>query len=345
MGANSAIEWTDATWNPIRARNLKTGKVGWHYEHATTGCEFCYAEGFNKRLGTGLEFKPGHRKDIEIFLDEEMLTLPLRWEKSRMIFPNSMTDLFADFVPDEWIDKIWAVMALTPHHTYQPLTKRAARMRECLSATDFDTRVWNAAVEIDCKFHLPDQHPGYRIMLDPKQMIFPLPNVWLGVSAERQQEWDERKEYLRATPAAIHFASFEPLLGDIVEPRPMSDFIRWAIVGGESGPRARPMHPDWARDLQRQCENAGVRYFFKQWGRWSPSHPDFPKVVPHAVANDGTVYFAPDIAYPDGQRYGEALRAGHDKAHLTSMYPIGKAKAGRLLDGCEYNGFPELVRA
>ncbi|MBY9051415.1 phage Gp37/Gp68 family protein, partial [Pseudomonas fluorescens] len=98
MADRSAIEWTDASWNPIRARNLITGKVGWHCEHATTGCEFCYAEGFNKRLGTGLAFKPGHRKDIEIFLDEQMLTQPLRWKKPRKIFVCSMTDLFAEFV-------------------------------------------------------------------------------------------------------------------------------------------------------------------------------------------------------------------------------------------------------
>lgn len=133
MADNSAIEWTDATWNPVRARNLETGKVGWHCEHATTGCEFCYAEGFNKRLGTGLAFKPGHRADIEIFLDEAMLTQPLRWKKPRRIFVGSMTDLFADFVPDEFIDRMFAVMALAPQHTFQLLTKRAARMREYLT--------------------------------------------------------------------------------------------------------------------------------------------------------------------------------------------------------------------
>src|SRR5258708_31121882 len=132
MADKSAIEWTDATWNPIRARNKKTGKVGWHCEHATTGCVNCYAEGFNKRLGTGLDFKPGHRKDIELFLDEAMLTQPLRWKKPRMIFVGSMTDMFADFVPVEWIDKIFAIMALTPWHTYQLLTKRAQRMHDAM---------------------------------------------------------------------------------------------------------------------------------------------------------------------------------------------------------------------
>jgi protein gp37 len=356
MGASSKIEWTDATWNPIRARNLKTGKVGWHCEHATTGCEFCYAEGFNKRLGTGLPFKPGHRKDIEIFLDEEMLTLPLRWKKPRMIFPNSMTDLFADFVSDEWIDKILAVMGLTQHHTYQPLTKRAARMRDYFATENRCHIIGDEMLRI---VNVPS---GF------KCVPWPFPNVWLGVSTERQQEADERIPDLLLTPAAVRFISAEPLLGPInltnIAPpdngyggkahgidalseynRILRGVMDWVIVGGESGPDARPMHPDWARSLRDQCDAAGVKHFFKQWGRWSPTHPDFPNVTPHAVANDGTVYFSPDLAYPDGPRYGEAVRAGHDKAHLTSMYPIGKANAGRLLDGIEHNGFPELVRA
>jgi protein gp37 len=124
MGDRSNIEWTDASWTPIRARNLATGKIGWHCEHATTGCEFYYAEGMNKRLGTGLPFKPGHRADIEIFLDDEMLLAPLRWKKPRRIFVCSMTDAFADFVTDEWLDKIFAVMALCPQPwTWLPKSK------------------------------------------------------------------------------------------------------------------------------------------------------------------------------------------------------------------------------
>ena len=104
MGSTSKIEWTDSTWTPIRARNKATGKVGWHCEHSTTGCEFCYSESINLRLGTGLPFKPGHRKDVELFLDEAMLMAPLKWRKPRMVFVCSMTDLFADFVYRELID-------------------------------------------------------------------------------------------------------------------------------------------------------------------------------------------------------------------------------------------------
>src|SRR5579863_1317613 len=113
MADHSKIEWTDATWNPLRARDA-TGKIGWHCEKVSEACHFCYAEGFNKRLGTGLEYKPGHRDALEIFLDEKMLTTPLRWKKPRMIFVCSMTDLFADFVTDEMIDRVFAVMALAP---------------------------------------------------------------------------------------------------------------------------------------------------------------------------------------------------------------------------------------
>src|SRR5258708_16196189 len=125
MADRSAIEWTDATWTPIRAR---TDNVGWHCEHVSEGCRNCYAEGINRRLGTGLSFKPALKPAL--FLDEKMLLAPLKWKKPRTIFVCSMTDLFADFVRDEWIDRMFAVMALCPQHRFQVLTKRAQRMRE-----------------------------------------------------------------------------------------------------------------------------------------------------------------------------------------------------------------------
>src|SRR6185437_6160437 len=191
MSANSSIEWTNHTWNPIRARNLKTGKSGWHCEHSTTGCEFCYAEGFNKRLGTGLPFKPGHRKDVELFLDEDMLTLPLRWKKPRRIFVCSMTDVFADFVPDEWIDKMLAVMALCPHHTFQVLTKRAERMRSHLDKNrPFSVARACLDVFMPTGLKFPEDWPVASIgdidyPDDLTMKRWPLPNVWLGVSCER----------------------------------------------------------------------------------------------------------------------------------------------------------------
>lgn len=333
MASKSSIEWTDASWTPIRARNLKTGKIGWHCEHDTTGCEFCYSESMNKRLGTGLPFKPGHRKDIEIFLDEEMLLAPLRWKKPRMIFVCSMTDLFADFVKDEWLDKMFAVMACAGNHTFQVLTKRADRMRRYVAALTRE-RIRDAAY---APIHRCVQFEG-RWLFD-----LPLPNVWLGVSAERQQEANERIPHLLATPAAVRFISAEPLLGpislkrikvadlgwqDVLEGwRDCKDYpgreniLDWIIVGGESGPNARPMHPDWARSLRDQCEAAGVAFFFKQWGVWEPwsKHP----VLHDRALGPGAVTHN----WPDGSH---SIR-------------VGKKAAGRLLDGREHNAMPPAL--
>jgi protein gp37 len=331
MADKSAIEWTDASWSPIRARNLKTGKIGWHCEHSTTGCEFCYAEGMNKRLGTGLPFKPGHRKDIEIFLDDKMLLAPLRWRRPRMIFVCSMTDLFADFVKDEWIDKVFAVMALCPQHTFQCLTKRAERMRGYFAErwqgtpamrVDFGggdaidmpaggesgrrEQIEEAINELtDNDWSLKDRFfdPDNESLWTPEgsskalQFAWPLANVWLGVSCERQEEADARIPHLLQTPAAVRFVSAEPLLGPIdftdhcngyyffdtlrgtrwhddpERDNPQQKFapaIDWVIVGGESGPKARPMDLAWPRSIVRQCKAAGVVCFVKQMG----SRPD-----------------------------------------------------------------------
>jgi protein gp37 len=366
MSDNSAIEWTDATWNPIRARNIKTGKVGWHCEHATTGCEFCYAEGFNKRLGTGLAFKPGLRKDIEIFLDEEMLTLPLRWKKPRMIFVCSMTDLFADFVPAEWIDRMFGVMALAPQHTFQVLTKRAARMRDYLNFPSVAGRIANRSM-VDAPIGLDISKTGLMLELRSEPGCnferWPLPNVWLGTSTERQQEADERIPLLLQTPAAIRFISAEPLLGPIRLtglPAPRLEIpgppecrvldalagkintlqwariarqedaagkLNWVIVGGESGPGARPMHPDWARGLRDQCQAAGVAFFFKQWGEHAP----VPVADPQALVRGGKM--------PFGKR-----RFSFHRVDGYALVKFGKKGAGRHLDGQLHNAMPELAR-
>lgn len=305
VGNVTKIEWTrgtdgtaGSTWTPIRARNRATGKVGWHCEHATTGCEFCYAESMNKRLGTGLPFKPGHRKDIEIFLDEEMLLAPLRWKKPRRIFVCSMTDAFADFVEDEWLDKMFAVMALCPQHMFQVLTKRAERMRQWFSDVERADHVGLAMLTI-----------VDRIPYGHQRVPWPLPNVWLGVSCERQQEFDDRHAWLGSIPAAVRFFSFEPLLGPIDTKGSLdAGVFHWSIVGGESGRNARPMHPDWARSLRDQCAATGVPFFFKQWG----TH------VPVGRVDRGTATDPNEFAWER----------------------VGKKAAGRLLDGVEHNGMP-----
>jgi protein gp37 len=214
MGEKTGIEWTDSTWNPIRARNLATGKIGWHCEHVSDGCKHCYSESMNRRLGTGLGFKPGHRSDVEIFLDEKILLAPLRWKTPRRIFVNSMSDTFAEFVKDEWLDRMFAVMALAPQHMFQVLTKRPERMREYMTTpvqgswAGRVTRVdpdgtahpeWDAAwrvrsVLVDILPKVPaaalNDATAYLDELygedgcDGFMPRWPLPNVWLGVSAE-----------------------------------------------------------------------------------------------------------------------------------------------------------------
>ena len=402
MSDKSAIEWTDATWNPIRARNLKTGKVGWHCEHATTGCEFCYAESFNKRLGTGLDFKPGHRRDIEIFLDEEMLTQPLRWKKPRMIFVCSMTDLFAEFVTDEQLDKIFAVMALSPQHTFQVLTKRAERMRDYMATPERKRLIAAQSMPISCLLAADGGHEA-RIKLDHFSACFagagPFPNIWLGVSTERQQEADERIPLLLQTPAAVRFISAEPLLGPIdLEPwlswpdnapdvddkswgcqecdgdrscdcpnekavytvtegprdpvalapkwiHEQRETVDWVIVGGESGPKARAMHPDWVRSLRDQCQTAGTKFFFKQWGEYLP----WSQFNGAAIEDDPEQTRFSTFEW-DGERWDHIDRpmwcdsADGNIDDTQCVGRVGKKAAGRLLDGVEYSGMPEIAR-
>ena len=269
------IEWADSTWTPIRARYWEiqsdgSGKerIGWHCEHASEGCRHCYAEGINRRLGTGRDYAPDelyrearkgyHNGEVEVFLDEKILVQPLRWKRPRRIFPCSMTDWMADFVPDEWRDKMMAVMALCPHHTFLPLTKRAERMRDYF-LSDRRAKIYDAAEEIS------EACSGHRSIGTGE---WPLPNLWAGVSAEDQRRADERIPLLRDTPAAVRWVSLEPLLEGVdVSPWVgLSAGPHWYVVGGESGPRARPFEIEWARSIIAQCKAASVPVFMKQLG-------------------------------------------------------------------------------
>ncbi len=350
MSDRSAIEWTNASWNPIRARNRATGKVGWFCEHASQGCRFCYAERQNVRAGAsggnGVEYRAQDRDQVEIFLDEKTLTQPLRWTRPRKIFPCSMTDLFGDWVTDAVLDRMFAVMAVTPQHTYQVVTKRAERANTyiCTRAGDWELYLPEALVSVGL-----GEMRGLAARVCVK---WPLPNLWLGVSCEDQATADERIPLLLQTPAAVRFVSAEPLLGPIdligtfarFQDKPRNgcavplgrQLVDWVIVGGESGAGARPMHPDWARSLRDQCAAAGVAFFFKQWGEWRPPLPteryDTSKgraSAPPAflVANDGTVHCFTETA-------GEKARG---------MLRVGKAKAGRLLDGRTHDEFPMTI--
>lgn len=287
MADKSGIEWTDATWNPV------TG-----CDRVSPGCAHCYAldlAGRLKKMGS-----PGYQNDgdpktsgpgFAVTLHPDRLDQPLRWTKPRMIFVNSMSDLFHEAVPDEYIDQVYDVMARSPQHTFQVLTKRPERMRDFFNQLE-DT---------------PEVPEDERAFLRP-----PLPNVWLGTSIENRRFVD-RADLLRATPAAVRFISAEPLIGPLIADgdhmideehltyplgdapvhawRPWADEyqgpglnldqIDWLIVGGESGAQHRPIKADWVRDLRDYCQDYcwetithedrySTRFFFKQWGGERP---------------------------------------------------------------------------
>jgi protein gp37 len=267
MGDKSSIQWTDATWNPVRGCT----KV-------SAGCKNCYAETFAERF-RGV---PGHpfEQGFDLRLVPEALALPLRWRRPRRIFVNSVSDLFHEGVPDDYIAAVFGVMAAAPQHTFQVLTKRPERARRWFSQ-GMDVQAAACARLDEIGFER-----GCGSAFEPE--VWPLPNVWLGVSVEDQSAADERIPHLLTTPAAVRFLSCEPLLGP-VDLRPWlmklatsgpgwkltggtaleiaDKVLDWVIVGGESGPGSRPMHLAWARSLVSQCRDAKVPVFVKQLGR------------------------------------------------------------------------------
>jgi protein gp37 len=271
MSDRSKIEWTDATWNPLRARNPTTGKVGWHCVKISPACTHCYAWRQNVRLGTGLNYADG--SPAEVYLDERTLTQPFRWQRPRRIFVCSMTDLFGEWVSDATIDLVFAAMALCPRHTFQVLTKRPDRMAAYC-------RLAGPRVAIAQRGDWKRTSGHWTMVCGPADdFAWPLPNVWCGVTAEDHERLMERLDPLLATPAAVRFLSIEPLLERIdlglrnwahIGRRRDDCRLDWVIVGGESGGGARPMHPDWVRSIRDECTEAGVAFFFKQWGEWKP---------------------------------------------------------------------------
>jgi protein gp37 len=300
------IEWTDETWNPV------TGCT-----KVSQGCKNCYAE----RLWPKVEAAERRREHFEwqkvtprafteIRTHPLRLEAPLHWKKPRRIFVNSMSDLFHEDVPRDFIDAVWSTMAEARQHKFQILTKRPARMLEFMK--DRQRKGWKA---------------NWR-------------NVWLGVSVEDQATADERIPLLLQTPAAVRFISAEPLLGPIdIEryliakniggPGEATTYgLDWVIAGGESGPKARPSHPHWFANLRYDCKAADVPFFFKQWGEWSPDGHRADEVTDECfVRLDGSTH-----GYADGEQY---------EASDAQMHRLGKKAAGRTLDGRTHDDYPE----
>ena len=252
MSTASKIEWTETTWNPV------TG-----CDRISSGCDRCYALTLAKRLkamgsqkyqadGDPRTSGPG----FAVTVHEDTVPEPLRWRKPRVVFVNSMSDLFHARVPDAFIASVFAVMAVTPQHTYQVLTKRPRRMRALLASDAFCSQVGAAVGAL-----------GLGTAADRAPLPWPAPNVWLGTSIEND-DYTWRADCLRQVPAAVRFLSLEPLLGPL--PSLSLDGIGWVIAGGESGPGCRPLDLAWVREIRDRCASQDAAFFFKQVGGPTP---------------------------------------------------------------------------
>lgn len=356
MSLGTPIEWTDATWNPLRVRvkpdaaaiatakgyssliqiaEKMQGKVGHHCEHVSEECRYCYADRDNHRCrpgnGTGLPYDRRSRDLVEAFVDERILRQPLKWKEPKRIFVENQTDLFGEWFTDKMIDRLFAVSGMGDgikrlnepccRHSFQILTKRPERLRAYVKSRDADFPSGATPIRIGENF---DAAPGW--------VVCGIERAWFGVSVGNRAALP-RIDILRDTPAAVRFVSFEPLLEDLgtLDLRG----IHWAIVGGESGPKARPiqpMHPDWVRSIRNQCLKAGVSFFFKQWGEWRPRHAE--------DGENGERLNTPMIRLTLKGRNGQDLSNASDGGDVW-MQRFGKKRAGRLLDGAEWSEFPE----
>lgn len=390
MTDRSSIEWTDATWNPIRG-----------CARVSAGCMNCYAERVAARFsGPGQPYEgltarttQGPKWTGKVHTVPELLDQPLRWVKPRRIFVNSMSDLFHEDVPDEFIDKVFAVMGTAPWHTFQVLTKRPKRMLDWFNEKWQPAPEWSQrerhellqtrAKELGINRTLPEfqidkkgedrfdqvyaawEKMTLNDLLDANRFWtadgqshlmanpWPLPNVWLGVSVEDQAAADERIPLLLQTPAAVRWISAEPLLGPVsifhpttgdLEYSSGNDYapgsIDWVVAGGESGPGARPVHPDWIRSLRDQCASAhdGVPFFFKQWGEWRPMGNMYADDVDATADWEREGGRSVELLSRNGTRWGrERAQPPLDTEYLLRL---GKRQSGRRLDGRTHDEYP-----
>lgn len=348
---STKIEYCDETINPIRTR-----EEGWYCVKSSPGCLNCYAEKINKRFGDGHNYA---KRDVELVLNEKALEKPLKWKKSKRIFIQDMSDLFLPVNGDYFSRvqhqahcRIVDLIKKTPQHTYIMLTKYPGEMfLSFMGASGTGNGLLNGES---------------------------LPNLYLGITAENQQMFDKRWAILKQIPAAVYMISYEPALGPLVLP---PDFLAlgqraWVVVGGESGPRARPMHPDWARGVRDQCVEAGVNFFFKQWGEFAPVYPKFDELdvlrsdsytgkmgltnicgsqaKELLVGNNGGIFQETNYRKPSNHcLFAEGHREEPydlevndlNRVDLKTVNPwwvakIGKKAAGRELDGQVYDQMP-----
>jgi len=330
------IEWTDKTWNPV------TGCTP-----VSEGCANCYAARMAKRL----RGRYGYPADdpFRVTLHHGKLNEPAGWRKPSMVFVCSMGDLFHEDVPDEFIAQVWGRMGAFNRHTFQVLTKRPQRMAKWLNDCGVSDE------NEDWIVHGPSD---YSIAL---ARDWPLPNVWLGTSVENEDALWRVGELIR-TPAAKWFVNFEPLLGPVDPEQELGGAdesrrylngwhgIDWIIAGGESGPGARPMHPDWARSLRDQCQAAGVSYFFKQWGEYGAGSVKVTTGEPvFRMFESKMKWIQKAQTWVNGGacigRDGHLMKRGEcfeeeSRYPVAIMHRVGKKKAGRLLDGRTWDEFP-----
>lgn len=321
------------TWNPIAG----CSKV-------SPGCENCYAEKMATRLAAMAIAKPlpmsvgkyvkvirGRKWDVSTFFNKEELAIPLKWKKPRVVFVCSMGDLFHEDTSFQDIDQIFALMASCPQHIFIVLTKRAKRMAEYFNWKDTTWR--NEGMQGSERIRYLAYH-NHGAKIEFEDFNWPLHNVWLGVSAENQKAANERIPYLVQTPAAVRLVSVEPMLEPVdFELLPTTrvsnknlkqkfslrkiNHLDWVICGGESGHKARPMHPDWVRSVRDQCKAAGVPFFFKQWGEWaafSKEESEYIRLTRGNMLEDKCIAFA----------------------------KVGKHKSGNLLDGERHEEYPKI---
>lgn len=352
MADKSLIEWTDTTWQIVTGCSV-----------VSPGCTNCYAmrlaggrmQHHPSRQGLTIETKAGAVWNGLVRFNEQWLTQPLSWRTPRKIFVAAHGDLFHEGVTDAQLDLIFCVAAIARRHVFQILTKRPDRMRDYFAALQpvFEERMWATG-----------------LLEFSNDLSWPLPNVWLGVSVEDQARADERIPALLATPAAVRWISAEPLLGPVNLDHvkffdrqtegggwetgwesslngkrfdPWNDEtmeseghtrLDWVVVGGESGKGARPMHPDWARQIRDQCAAAGVPFLFKQWGAWCPGE------------NVGTPSTsAEDAAWWDDGAWDirtVSLRESQEMHYEDepNLWRVGKGRSGRLLDAVLHDGYP-----